>query len=399
MLDSVAKQYSEWTYPQPSLDLREAWESADPRFQNMHYLYWPDRPYFDGIRILVVGCGTNQAARIAERNPTAQVLGIDISETSIAHERLLKERYALANLSLERMAIDQLRGFHEEFDLIIATGVIHHQADPVASLAILAKCLSSIGVIYVMVYGRYARLGVYMFQDLFRRLGLAQTSDDVKVVRESLSTVPKQHPVHPYAHLAHDLKYDAGIVDTFLHTVDHCYTVSECLDLVEQAGLRFSGWVHNFFYYPNGHLHSNHGLYKRLNALPERELWSAMELYHGSLGRHEFLCSLPCAAQRSSINELSDEQFVNLVPVRRDGRLETENPADAHAAARVVTSKGKYSLTGPQLRAFRFVDDQRSVKDCLSACGIPLEKSSFTQARDFFASLWRLDIVAFRQGG
>lgn len=102
LTDDIARQYERWVYPRPVLDLHEHEArlrcSANPSAQ--HLAFWPDRDYPQGLQILSAGCGANQAAAIAFQNPTAQVLGIDVSASSLAHEELLKSKYQLTNLEL-----------------------------------------------------------------------------------------------------------------------------------------------------------------------------------------------------------------------------------------------------------------------------------------------------------
>ncbi len=122
MNDPVEAQYTRWIYPQPATSLRRLWQSCDPNLYGLHYAYWPDREYWPGMRILVAGCGPNQAANIAYRNPLAQVLGIDVSAPALAHEQVLKDRYGLNNLSLAQRTIDDIDALDESFDLIVSTG-------------------------------------------------------------------------------------------------------------------------------------------------------------------------------------------------------------------------------------------------------------------------------------
>lgn len=210
MTDPVEDQYTRWVYPQPATSLRRMWQACDPMLGQQHYAYWPDRPYWPGMRILVAGCGSNQAANLAQRNPDAQVLGIDVSPTSLQHERLLKGKYALDNLTLEQRAIDRLDDLDREFDLIVATGVLHHLPDPTAALAQLGRKLAPHGVIWAMVYGRYFRTGVYMLQELFRRVGLGQSPADVAMVRQALPHLQRDHLVRNYMRAVEDLGNDAG---------------------------------------------------------------------------------------------------------------------------------------------------------------------------------------------
>src|SRR6185437_9139065 len=92
--DAIARQYGRWIYPQPARDLevhcRTRRDVCDPAL--VHRLFWPDREYPSALDILVAGCGANQAADIAYNNRSARVLGVDVSEPSLAHERHLRDK-------------------------------------------------------------------------------------------------------------------------------------------------------------------------------------------------------------------------------------------------------------------------------------------------------------------
>jgi SAM-dependent methyltransferase len=224
--DLVSRQYERWTYPAPIEDV-EAWcrdyhEYFDPRIS--HRLYWPDRPYQSSMDILIAGCGTNQAAVFAYCNPDARVFAIDISEASLAHQQYLKERHGLANLELRRLPIEALPGVGKDFDLIVSSGVLHHLSDPNVGMKALASCLRPDGVVAIMLYAKYGRVGVETMQSVFRDLGLEQDEASLAIVKDVVRSLPQQHLLQPYLSIAPDLQYDAGLVDTFLHRRDRSYT-------------------------------------------------------------------------------------------------------------------------------------------------------------------------------
>ncbi|HLK08990.1 MAG TPA: class I SAM-dependent methyltransferase, partial [Candidatus Angelobacter sp.] len=81
---SVHDFYECCPYPRPIESLeryRLLWQDGKRRRADFH-LFWPARPYKEDQSILIVGCGTSQAAKHALRWPAAQVIGIDVSETS-----------------------------------------------------------------------------------------------------------------------------------------------------------------------------------------------------------------------------------------------------------------------------------------------------------------------------
>ena len=66
--------------------------------------------------ILVAGCGTSQAAKHAMRWPAAQVIGIDLSATSVRATRDLKGRYGLGNLEVRQLPIERAGELGMTFD-------------------------------------------------------------------------------------------------------------------------------------------------------------------------------------------------------------------------------------------------------------------------------------------
>src|ERR1700761_566720 len=89
--DPVAAHYEQWVYPEPWPDLSAfPFESPDCRYDDlrkMHFAFWPSATAIrDDLRILVAGCGSMAAACFAYRYPRAQVMGIDLSSATLAHE-------------------------------------------------------------------------------------------------------------------------------------------------------------------------------------------------------------------------------------------------------------------------------------------------------------------------
>jgi 2-polyprenyl-3-methyl-5-hydroxy-6-metoxy-1,4-benzoquinol methylase len=400
MMDKVRAQYERWIYPRPVDDL-EAWVAGggfsigDAR--DCGDIFWPATGYREGMNILVAGCGANQAARYALQHPAARVTGIDLSEASLAHEEKLKAKHGLDNLSLRRIRLEEVSGLGETFDFIASSGVLHHLPDPLAGLTALKGVLDIDGVIFIMLYGRYGRASVYMMQELFRILGATDQSDaDVALVKATLPLLPKKHPLRTYAARSTDMKFDAGLVDLFLHKQDRPYSVGEVLELTENAGLAFQAWLEPMYYNPDSNIPENHPLYHRLEQLPDADRWRAMELFGGLHSRHDFCV---CRADRPTETyriDFADPEFPDrAVPLLRGSVLA---PATAGKPA-VLSGPRIPPLTLPPalVAMFRTIDEARTISECMAAVdlAIPPEKLHRHGLR-FFRSLWRTGHAAFR---
>lgn len=181
----VARQYKDWVYPHPIPDMSEfvkqSFDLSDPSL--FRRKLWPRKIEPENLSILIAGCGANQAAHYAFTNRNSEVLGIDVSDSSLGHEAHLKQKHGLGNLELLQMSLGEIGSLGRTFDLIICTGVLHHLPDPDAGLRCLRDVLKPHGVISLMLYGSFPRVGVYMLQEVFRQLGLKQDAEGIGIVR------------------------------------------------------------------------------------------------------------------------------------------------------------------------------------------------------------------------
>ncbi|MBV8534292.1 MAG: methyltransferase domain-containing protein [Alphaproteobacteria bacterium] len=395
--DSIAQQYGQWIYPKPAADLdihsRERRDTCDPAL--VHRLFWPDRDYPRPLDILIAGCGANQAADIAYHNRHARVLGVDVSEPSLAHERHLRVKHGLQNLELLRLPIEELPTLGRDFDLILSEGVLHHMAEPLAGLKALASCLRRDGVIALYLYGRHGRVGVEILQSLFQRIGLAQDKASLAVVMETLDALAPEHPLSAAKNKLADLHFDAGIVDLFLNARERSYTVEDCQRFVADAGLVFQGWVENASYHPEGCLRGDHPLFAALAKLPQPEMWAATDLFHCNPG-HFFVACRPDRPPEQYRIDFAGAQALGYVPVRRAGVF--VRPPERQGEPARLTRHGLVTLISPsQACLLNGVDGRRSIRDILAAAkagGLPGTTEEAAQfARDYFRSLWRMGLI------
>jgi SAM-dependent methyltransferase len=392
LADDVAGQYERWRYPQPIADLHawsvENWQWFDP--SHAHRLFWPDRTYSAGMEILIAGCGTNQAAQFAFANPDAKVVGIDVSEASLEHERVLRDSHSLHNLELHRLPIEQASELGRTFDLIVSTGVIHHLADPVQGLQALARCLKPAGVAALMVYAKYGRLGVEMLQSVFRELGLGQDETSLRTVHEALAALPPDHPVASYRTIAPDLGSDEGVIDTFLHARERSYTVDDCLALVSGAGLAFQGFFFKLPYHPPPAPPGS--FLSRVAGLPVERQWSIMERIQFRNGCHYFTACRCDRPRDSYAIDFSDGSARRYVPSLR--HRWTLQPST------LVHGQRAMPLDAVQRTVVGLVDGRRTIAQIAAhasaAQSLPALDSAGREAAlsDFFRLLWNLDVVA-----
>jgi SAM-dependent methyltransferase len=245
-VDAVnAEFYSRFQYPWPPQAVRRR---VDPSVERTALGQsagdWtgdvlPERP-----RIWVAGCGTNQAVLTALRFPGAHVVGSDVSPESVAASAQLAERLGVTNLDLQVESINDVT-YDREFDHVISTGVVHHNADPAATLARVAAALAPDGLLELMVYNRYHCTEAIAVQKAVRLLAPAtgEAGADFDAAMTAARHILDARPdlvarMKPgFSGVAH---FEAAAADALIQPVMHTFTVAELDAMAGGCGLELA---------------------------------------------------------------------------------------------------------------------------------------------------------------
>lgn len=288
----VRDQYEQYPYPPPAA-FGSRFVTAFGLLDYAQHVLWPARPDLRGLRVLDAGCGTGHtAATIAHDHPEVEVVGIDLSETSLAATRAFADELGVRNnLTLRRLAIEDASALDGRFDYIIASGVLHHLADPNAGLRALADVLSPTGGFGILLYATYGRRPIYMVQDLLRRLAGGEPLEGrISLTRKLLGAWPDKHPFRAKDWMDLSWEGDAGLVDLLLHSQDRSYTVPEVLAMLDGAGLRLERFYDPLAYTPAAYT-TDPDVASVVSALPAAEQATIAELLHGTMRTHMFFAT------------------------------------------------------------------------------------------------------------
>jgi SAM-dependent methyltransferase len=387
--------YEAHPYPPAADDLEgyaRKWD--DQRRRAESHLFWPAQPCRDDRSILVAGCGTTQAAKIALRWPHAAVTGIDVSAASIAFAEDLKRRYGLDNLQLRRLPVESAVELGRSFDLVVCTGVLHHLPDPDAGLRALRAVLAPQGALQLMVYAPYGRAGIYLIQDYCRRLRIEPTAPEILDLIVSLRALPPDHPLVPVLRKSQDLMTREGLADALLNPQDRSYSVPELLELLAGAGLTFGRWLRQAPYLPQcgGPAATPHA--PRLMQLPVEERYAAMELFRGTMARHTVVAHPSCDPEPASAVDFSGDAWPAYVPVRVADTIAVREKLPPGAAAVLINRTHSYTdiylpIDAVQEKLLNAIDGSRTIAQIASGV------AGIGDARDFFQRLWDYDQVVF----
>ncbi len=229
-LESLRRQYERLPYPPvPFLALPRRGEGGELRHHG---------------RILIAGCGTLEAAIVAQANPDAlEIVAVDLSAESIAisRRRLNWMRLArpFAKLPPIRLIVgDVSRLDLDEFDFVLASNVLHHCANPPELLRSLAAKLRIGGTLRMVTYPKGSRHWMRETSGWLAARGLrAESPDLVRAARRLIRTLPMGNPIRSCFESQPETRTRAGLVDAFFNACENPLSPLEWEHASRAAGL------------------------------------------------------------------------------------------------------------------------------------------------------------------
>jgi SAM-dependent methyltransferase len=392
-VDPISEFYTSHPYPPPmeSLDrAREMYQDLN-LLRSEFYLLWPHKEYRTDLDVLVAGSGTWQSAKYALCHPSARVVGIDVSVTSLEHTERLKQKYNLTNLETRQVQIERVKELGQHFDHIICTGVLHHLAEPDAGLRALRSVLKPDGAMYLMVYAPYGRAGVYMLQDYCRRLGIGTSQEEIDDLVSVLKRLPPLHPLLASQGGSREFLNGDALADALLNPRDRSYSVPQLFEFIERSDLTFSRWYWQAPYLPQCGIiaHTPHA--KRLAALPEREQYIEMELWRGLMANHSFVVHRNGDAKV----HFDEDRYLAYVPIRLPFTTCVQERLPPGAAGVLLNQTHLFNdlfliIDPVEKQMLDAIDARRSIAEIVEQV-----TDARPRARNFFEQLWRYDQVVF----
>jgi 2-polyprenyl-3-methyl-5-hydroxy-6-metoxy-1,4-benzoquinol methylase len=242
------------------------------------------KPQKQDIRILDAGCGTGVGTEyLVHLNPTAQVVGIDLSAGAlgVAQERTRRSganRVEFHHLSL--YDADQLPG---EFDLINCVGVLHHLPDPIRGIKSLAAKLAPGGLMHIFVYAELGRWEIQLMQQAIALLQGDQRGDyrdGVQLGRQIFAALPENNRLVKRERDRWSLENqrDECFADMYVHPQEIDYNIETLFELIDASGLDFLGFSNPRNWQLERLIGKNPDLIKRSENLSDRAKYRLIEL-------------------------------------------------------------------------------------------------------------------------
>ncbi|HXR91522.1 MAG TPA: class I SAM-dependent methyltransferase [Steroidobacteraceae bacterium] len=196
--------------PFPGYGVRDTVASLYARAERSKFAQLLDQAIPADARILEMGCGTGQMSLYLARADRL-VIAADLSRSSLLLGQAAARRFGLTRVQFVETDLHSPGVRAGAFDVVYASGVLHHTPNPRVSFARIASLAQPGGIVIVGLYNTFARVPLRLRRFVARLSGYRWIPFD-PVLRE-------RH--------ADPARREAWLRDQYRHPEEHRHTVGE----------------------------------------------------------------------------------------------------------------------------------------------------------------------------
>ncbi len=189
----VRKQYEENPYPRWVYPPGQVSPKSIDQYLREQFPLTPFVPLgkTDALDVLVAGCGTGQfAIASAQKYLGARVLAVDLSLSSLCYAKRNTPAPLAAHIEYAQADILNLASIDRSFDIVDASGVLHHMADPFEAWRLLLSLVRPGGLMHLGFYSETGRGDVVAAREFVARHGFGTTPAEIRRCRQELLKTP-----------------------------------------------------------------------------------------------------------------------------------------------------------------------------------------------------------------
>src|ERR1017187_354803 len=218
--DAVRRFYEQ--APFPGYPPRDSLASLRARAERSEFARLLDQAIPGDARIVEIGCGTGQMSLYLARADRL-VIGVDLARASLRLGTAAARRFGLDRVQFVETDLHRPGLKLGAFDVIYASGVLHHTPDPHASFAHIVGLARPGGIIVIGLYNALARIPLRL-RRLIARLSRYRWIPFDPVLRERNNEPTRR---------------EAWLRDQYQHPEEHRHTLGEVKGWFDENGVEY----------------------------------------------------------------------------------------------------------------------------------------------------------------
>ncbi|ACK72192.1 Methyltransferase type 11 [Gloeothece citriformis PCC 7424] len=250
IVEKIRQQFDSGPYPRIAIDQSPKNDISQLYVHNLTTAtYRRNKQIVDPSNklILDVACGTGFTTLcLAEANPGAKIIGVDISEESVKLARERLSYHGFNEIEFYCMSLEDLPSLGLEFDYINAEEVLYILPDIVKGLVSMKTVLKPAGIIRTNLHSYYQRLCFYQAQTIFKMMGLMDENPaemEVDIVRDFFKALKDRVQLKTLCWKPHLEKQEQYYMMNFLFQGDTGFTIPQLFNFLEASDLEFISMV------------------------------------------------------------------------------------------------------------------------------------------------------------
>ena len=195
--------------------------------------------------VLIAGCGTGRHLLIADNYLDANILGVDLSLSSLAYAKRKIEEKGLKNIEFLQSDILNLKNLKRKFDIIESIGVLHHMKDPLKGLKILLDLLKPYGLMKLGLYSKIARQHITYARKFASEKKFKGNIEDIRKCRYEIFNTKNDNLLKKVS-LGKDFYTASSVRDLIFNEQEHCFSIPEISKILYKFKLEFLGFSNSF---------------------------------------------------------------------------------------------------------------------------------------------------------
>lgn len=208
--------------PFPGYPPRDSYAWLRARAERSEFARLLDRSIAGDARIVELGCGTGQMSLFLA-SAGRLVIGADLARPSLELAEAARRRYGVERAAFVEMDLRAPALRAGAFDVVYASGVLHHTPDPRASFAAIARLARRGGAVVIGLYNAYARVPHRFRRVVARLTGFRWVPFD-PVLRDRR---------------AEPARREAWLRDQYRHVEEHRHTLREVQGWFRENGVEY----------------------------------------------------------------------------------------------------------------------------------------------------------------